>query len=427
MNFFSFLCLTDFTEKAPSVVSNVSSLRASIYSDDTEIYSETDSQNSTWSTIAKEDGKAMFQLTEQETEMYEKGWYASLNVKDGEVDTSIDESRLCQWKYYNNTTIISMDKMLKTQKDVWDNREHGHKMTRKQINSKRRRLATKFNCAPPSQHFFTECLKIALPEERALKLQTLKDSELTVGWYGSLRDVTLHSSLPAAPFDCTLPCDSNNERIKVVWKSNDDQNLIQQDKTTFLQDCTWKSRIRVGPYSKQKIQRRIRKIEQRFKDNAKGSRVDAFWSTVTEENFDLDVVKVSKKENCQQFWNEWRQKEIVLLNELSNKNQALFASRIKHIAFYQTPGKVGELLRKKDAYFMNKKIVSKYVPSNTARAIPLQPLSLKSDFFAHFLKRKNGAVVEIKNDDGSAEFVDAKKRVDSEGRARFQSQEEVSL
>jgi hypothetical protein len=190
-------------------------LRNDLYDSDTTMYSEEDAASV--ADLSLNSSIPESKLTEDEINYFNYGWQVSLHLgsssgssnseestfldsskepvstastgkSDTMMDTSIDENRLCQWKYFVKTDIITVDKTTSKQKEIWKLRDEKGKLASKTILNRRRKLAKRFNCALPNETFFQECLKVASPEERDAKLLALQESELTVGWYGSLRE-----------------------------------------------------------------------------------------------------------------------------------------------------------------------------------------------------------------------------------------------
>ena len=355
---------------------------------------------------------------------FEKGWANTIaEARAGEaLDTTTDENRLCQWKYFARTDLIASDKTLKCQDDVWVARKTRGALSPTSIRGRIRRLAARFGgkrvesfwSGLRDENFTLDVVKVALPEEREAKLAALHDSELTVGWYGSLREAQVHATLPSTPFECTLA-----EGREVAWRYYICTDLIASDKTLKCQDDVWVARKTRGALSPTSIRGRIRRLAARFG----GKRVESFWSGLRDENFTLDVVKVALPEEREAKLAALRVQEQQVLEAREVKKHKIFQHRLSKIAFYTSPKAVEDLLRKKDDHFMRPRTF-KYVPQRTQ----VEALTLQSNFFLHFLKVKNDYVQETKQDDVSGDFKEQQEhRVDSQRRARYESTEEVAL
>jgi hypothetical protein len=249
------------------------------------------------------------------------------------MDTSIDENRLCQWKYFVKTDIITVDKTTSKQKEQRKKKKDTSKKKKAKKKKKRRKLAKRFNCALPNETFFQECLKVASPEERDAKLLALQESELTVGWYGSLREDRVYKNgLPTNEFDCTLV-----EGRDAVWRYYTSNDIIATDKTTKKQNALIEARLKRGPLAKNIIQHRIRSLTKHF-----GVRCEAFWSSVSEKTFHEDVIKVALPENRLTLLKTYQQKDEADSIAREERKKEIILKRQSKIAFYSNTSLVKE-------------------------------------------------------------------------------------
>ena len=314
-------------------------------------------------------------LTEEDMQYFAVGWMASLNNKeqDGTMDTSTDENRLCAWRYFKTTNIITLDKTTPTQNNVWESRATRGTLSSTTMERRRRTLAQRFKCVPltTSSLFFQECLKIATPEQRGAKLLQLQEAELTVGWYGSLRaDTVFVTPLPSTPFECSLV-----EGRQVAWRYYVRTNLIDTDTTTPKQNLFIAARVKRGPLSKRSIQQRIRSLTTHFN----GTRGASFWSNVCDANFHLDVVKCASPDKTKDLLLQYQQEDRQICRAREERKQAMIVKRQSNIAFYANVAVVEALLLKKNLYFGQRKRVFKYMAIKKYN--PVQDLTLDSTFF----------------------------------------------
>ena len=400
-----------------------STLREELHaSSDTEFYSETDSECS----ACFHPNQPEWKLDEKQEQYFATGWAEEIATKrDGaQMLTSIDENRLCQWKYFNRTDLISSDKTLKKQDSVWKSREERkNSLTPKSIRWRIQQLNKRFGgkrvdsfFAPIRDDNFTmDVIKVSLPEEREEKLQVLAASELEVGWYGSLRCLGRQErQLPAAPYDLA----GKDENRLSVWRYYTRIDLIATDKTLPSQDQVWSLREKKKMTTKS-IRWRIQQLNARFG----GKRVESFFAPIRDDNLTLDVIKVSLPENCAAFWAAIREHEQVEIVAREKRIAAMFELRSSRITFYKNRDMVTKLLAKKDAHFMRPRTPFKFLPMNGGEEVT--SLTLQSLFFAEFLKCSNQGsstttssvtVVVVENnpekkeeEDGSAHFVDEDK------------------
>ena len=399
-----------------------STLREELHaSSDTEFYSETDSECS----ACFHPNQPEWKLDEKQEQYFATGWAEEIATKrDGaQMLTSIDENRLCQWKYFNRTDLISSNKTLKKQDSVWKSREERKiLLTPKSIRWRIQQLNKHFGgkrvdsfFAPIRDNNFTmDVIKVSLPEEREEKLQALAASELEVGWYGSLRCLgPQERQLPAAPYDLA----GKDENRLSVWRYYTRIDLIATDKTLPSQDQVWSLREKKKMTTKS-IRWRIQQLNAHFG----GKRVESFFAPIRDENLTLDVIKVSLPENCAAFWAAIREREQVEMVAREKRIAAMFELRSSRIAFYKNRDMVIKLLAKKDTHFMRPRTPFKFLPMSVGKEVT--SLTLQSLFFAEFLKCPNqgssstttSSVTVVENspekkeeEDGSAHFVEEDK------------------
>ena len=423
-----------------------STLREELHaSSDTEFYSETDSECS----ACFHPNQPEWKLDEKQEQYFATGWAEEIATKrDGaQMLTSIDENRLCQWKYFNRTDLISSDKTLKKQDSVWKSREERkNSLTPKSIRWRIQQLNKRFGgkrvdsfFAPIRDDNFTmDVIKVSLPEEREEKLQALAASELEVGWYGSLRPPCVRrKGQREATFDLA---GKDDDRLS-VWRYYTRIDLIATDKTLPSQDQVWSLREKKKMTTKS-IRWRIQQLNARFG----GKRVESFFAPIRDDNLTLDVIKVSLPENCAAFWAAIREREQVEALRREKRTAAMFSLRSSRITFYNNKEAVMKLLLKKDAHFMKLRAPFKFLPMSGGEEVT--SLTLQSPFFVEFLKYSaEGTTVTPSNvvvavvlppdnseeedemkgeDDGSAHFVDEDDKSDGSKKDKTELETQVA-